>query len=131
LTFSSFSSSFPAYLKISPPGVQIHCKEGLGRLVQSYSSLEAVEGGLADLAAWCLASDKIKLAEMTEGGATHSFFLTVLQVHGSQYCGSKIRCLFFTSGSGIGRKSRSGSRIRIGKEFFVLKSELSKKMVLK
>jgi hypothetical protein len=51
--------------------------------VQSYSSLEAVEGGLADLAAWCLASDKIKLAElaeMTEGGATNPFFLTVLQV---------------------------------------------------
>jgi hypothetical protein len=77
------STSFPPYLKIFPPAVQIHCKEGLGRLVQSYSSLEAVEGGLADLAAWCLASDKIKLAElaeMTEGGATHPFFLTVLQV---------------------------------------------------
>jgi hypothetical protein len=62
--------------------------------VQSYSSLKAVEGGLADLAAWCLACDKVKLAEMTEGGATHPFFLTVLQVHGSQYCGSEIRCLF-------------------------------------
>ncbi len=40
--------------------------------MRSYSSLEAVEGGLADLAAWCCASDKIKLAElaeMTEGGA--------------------------------------------------------------
>jgi len=61
---------------------QIHCKEGLGRLVQSHSSLEAAEGGMADLAAWCLTSDKIKLAElaeMTEGGATHPFFLTVLQ----------------------------------------------------
>jgi hypothetical protein len=48
--------------------------------VQSYSSLKAVEGGLADLAAWSLASDKIKLAELAEGGATHPFFLTVLQV---------------------------------------------------
>jgi hypothetical protein len=86
--------------------------------VQSYSSLEAVEGGLADLAAWCLASDKIKLAElaeMTEGGATHPFFLTVLQVRGSLYCGYGIRGLFLTSGSGMGRKSRSGS----GKQFFV------------
>jgi hypothetical protein len=62
--------------------------------VQSDSSLEAVEGGLADLAAWCLASDKIKLAEMTEGGATHPFFLTVLQVHGSQYCDPKSGAFF-------------------------------------
>lgn len=61
---------------------QIHCKEGLARLVQFYSSLEMVEGGLADLAAWCLTTDKIKLvdlAEMTEGGATHPFFLIILQ----------------------------------------------------
>lgn len=51
--------------------------------MQSHASLEAAEGGLADLAAWCLASDKVKLAdlaEMTEGGATHPLFLAVLQV---------------------------------------------------
>ena len=63
--------------------VQTHCKEGLARLVQSQASLEGAEGGLSELAAWCLTSDKIKLtdlAEMTEGGASHPLFLTVLQV---------------------------------------------------
>jgi hypothetical protein len=51
--------------------------------VQSHASLESVEGGLTSLAAWCLTSDKIKLAdlaEMTEGGTTHPLFITVLQV---------------------------------------------------
>ena len=63
---------------------------------------------MADLAAWCLTSDKIKLAElaeMTEGGATHPFFLTVLQVpvhqRKNQCSGSEI--INYGSGSLIGK----------------------------
>ena len=61
---------------------QVHCREGLGRLIQSYSSLEAAAGGLEDLAVWSLDTEKVKLAdlaEMTEGGSTHPLLFAVLQ----------------------------------------------------
>jgi len=61
---------------------QVHCKEGLSRVIQSLSNLETSEGGVVSLCVWSLGSDKVKLdevAEMTEGGATHPLFLDVLQ----------------------------------------------------
>ena len=61
---------------------QVHCKEGLSRLIQSYSTLETSESGMTELAVWSINSDKVKLVdvgEMTEGGASHPLFFTVLQ----------------------------------------------------
>ena len=45
---------------------QIHCKEGLSRLVQNYGSLENAETGMVDLAVWSLTTDKTKMAELAE-----------------------------------------------------------------
>ena len=61
---------------------QVHCKEGLSRLIQSHTNLETTEGGMVSLCMWSLVTDKVKLdevAEMTEGGVTHPLFLDVLQ----------------------------------------------------
>jgi len=61
---------------------QVHCREGLSRLIQSFSNLEAADGGMVHLAVWSLNTDKVKLselAEMTEGGSIHPYFLSVLQ----------------------------------------------------
>ena len=62
---------------------QVHCKEGLARLVSSLPNLETAEGGMVGLCVWCLTSDKVRLeelAEMTEGGgSSHPLFLDILQ----------------------------------------------------
>lgn len=58
----------------------VQVKESLARLVDRQE--EATTLTTAELAAWTVASDKLKLgevAEMTEGGATHPLFLCVLQ----------------------------------------------------
>ena len=58
----------------------VQIKESLARLVDRLD--EALTLPTADLAAWSIASDKLKVAEvaeMTEGGATHPLFLAVLQ----------------------------------------------------
>jgi len=67
-------------------GVQV--RESLARLISSpvvsnSGDQEATTSTTAELAAWSVNTDKVKLAEvaeMTEGGATHPLFLTVLQV---------------------------------------------------
>jgi len=59
----------------------VQVRESLARLVDRVE--EATMAATAGLAAWSVATDKVKLAEvaeMTEGGATHPFFLTILQV---------------------------------------------------
>lgn len=59
----------------------VQVRESLARLVDRVE--EATTAATAELAAWSLATDKLKLAEvaeMTEGGATHPLFLTILQV---------------------------------------------------
>jgi len=59
----------------------VQVRESLARLVDRVE--EATTAVTAELAAWSLATDKLKLAEvaeMTEGGATHPLFLTILQV---------------------------------------------------
>lgn len=59
----------------------VQVRESLARLVDRVE--EATVAATAGLAAWSVATDKVKLAEvaeMTEGGATHPFFLTILQV---------------------------------------------------
>jgi len=69
-------------LAVEEAVTQVHCREGLSRLVQSYTNLDIAEGGMAHLAVWSLNTDKVKLvefAEMTEGGSTHPYFLSVLQ----------------------------------------------------
>ena len=61
---------------------QVHCKEGLSRLIQSYPTLEMAEGGMGELSVWSIKSDKVKLAdvgEMTEGGSSYPLFFNVLQ----------------------------------------------------
>ena len=58
----------------------VQVKESLARLVDRQE--ESTTLTTAELAAWTVASDKLKLgevAEMTEGGATHPLFLCVLQ----------------------------------------------------
>ncbi len=104
--------------------MQIHCKERLGRLVQSYSSLKAVKGRLVP---------RLRQGQAggDDGGRSHPPLLSH-RAPGTWIAVLRIRnpMPFFTYGSGIGRKSRSGSRILIGKQFFVLKSELSKKKCL-
>jgi len=80
---------------------QVHCKEGLSRLIQSFSSLEAAaEGGMVHLAVWSLTTEKIKfaeLAEMTEGGSTHPYFFSILQSMANQ-SEDKTLALFKESG---------------------------------
>jgi len=61
---------------------QVHCREGLSRLVASYTNLDAAEQGVVHLTVWSIHTDMVQLAdvaEMTEGGATHPFFINVLK----------------------------------------------------
>jgi translation initiation factor 4G len=62
---------------------QVHCKESLARIIQGLGPKDLVDlGGVVDLATWSLTSTKAKLvdvADMTDGGATHPLFLSILQ----------------------------------------------------
>jgi translation initiation factor 4G len=58
----------------------VQVKESLARLVDRMEESSTSE--TAELAAWTVATDKLKLAEvaeMTEGGASHPLFLSILQ----------------------------------------------------
>jgi len=63
----------------------VQVKESLARLVSNIESNtdSSTLTTTAELAAWSVSTDKVKMmevAEMTEGGASHPLFLTVLQV---------------------------------------------------
>lgn len=63
----------------------VQVKESLNRLVDRIE--ESSTQPIAELAAWTVATDKLKLsevAEMTEGGASHPLFLSILQVLASK-----------------------------------------------
>lgn len=61
----------------------VQVKESLARVVSNVDSNSDITTTTAELSAWAVNTDKVKLvdfAEMTEGGASHPLFLTVLQV---------------------------------------------------
>lgn len=63
----------------------VQVKESLARLVDKLEETSTLT--TAELAAWTVDTDKLKLAEvadMTEGGASHPIFLSVLQVLASK-----------------------------------------------
>ena len=78
----------------------IHCKEGLGRIIQALNSRPdtASEAGIVHLSTWCLTSEKLKLAElaeMTEGGCTHPLFLSILQKVSVHFSCFRVQLLVF------------------------------------
>merc|ERR1711874_351219 len=57
----------------------VQVKETLVKLVSNIESSSDNSNNIAEVSAWAVLSNKLKLSEMSEGGSSHPLFFTVLQ----------------------------------------------------